>query len=107
MHFFSTVVLFLVMDIEWNLYDQRAMEYATEEIFCSQNKSESDLSQKNCHVIRRTPEQMHKAQLNEDKALIMYVLMIKAILVHLLIKHMIDFIHTFNFIWGHFLLDIS
>ena len=74
------------MDIEWNLYDQRAMEYATEEIFCSQNKSESDLSQKNCHVIRRTPEQMHKAQLNEDKALIMYVLMIKAILVHLLIK---------------------
>lgn len=60
-----TVVLFLVLETEWNMYDQRAMEYAAEKVFLEKEKTS--------HVIRRTPEQMRKAQLREDGALIMQV----------------------------------
>ena len=57
------MVLFLVMDVEWNMYDQRAMEYATERLFSQQRSL--------CHVIRRTPQQMQQAELKDNKALVM------------------------------------
>ena len=51
------------MDVEWNMYDQRAMEYATEKLFSQQRSP--------CHTIRRTPQQMQQAELKDNKALVM------------------------------------
>ena len=67
---FRPVVLFLVMDPEWNVYDQRVMEYATEAI--SQHGYEYPEGTRvvsPCLVIRRSLEQLHGITLTENKAL--------------------------------------
>ncbi len=68
---FRTVVLFLVMDPEWNVYDQRVMEYATEEISQQGYEYQEGIRVLSpCRVIRRSLEQLHGITLKKNKSLI-------------------------------------